>query len=173
MKCSPMFIKSEISFPSGSSSSLFQSVGCERGGWDQALHSQRSGTTTCRNFIYVVPSWNGVCSSVPADEWPPWNCLATCGFFHSSEITQCSAWKAALHHTSMDLWHYQDGFCLSSSQCIAWRQRYVISGRCNLALQSCFTQKQKKSPFPLLHCYETSEKSTNQPNRWKLHMHSV
>lgn len=107
----------------------------------------------------------GMCSSLSADEWWPWNCLAPCGFFHSSEINQSSAWKAALHHTCMVLWHYQDGFCLSSSQCIAWRQRYVIPDRCNLALQSCFMQKQEKVFISITALLWNMKKAqTNQPD---------
>lgn len=36
MTCSFISTKKKI-FPSGSSSPLFQSVGCEQGGWDEAL----------------------------------------------------------------------------------------------------------------------------------------
>ena len=172
MKCSPVSIEWNL-LPFR----LFLTSVSVSGMWACGIkpyNSHGSGTATCRSFIYMVPSWNGVCSSVSADKWSPWNCLATCGFFHSSEmINQSSVWKAALHHICTDLWHYQDGFCLSSSQCIAWRQRYVISGRCNLALQSCFMQKQKSLHFYYCTAMKHLKKSTNQPTRWKLHVHSV
>lgn len=110
---------------------------------------------TCKSFSDVAPSWNSVCFSVFADEWLPFSCLAFCSFFYSREINWSAVWKAAPLPPVQACDTLRVGFVC---QCIAWRQTHTVSGRCNLALQSCFMQKQKTLHLYWLQWYEMSEK---------------
>lgn len=91
MICSPMPTKSKI-FPSGSSSPLFQSVGCEQGGWNQGLGKQHGHVQKfhlrCSQLEWCV----FLCVCRP---WLPFNCLFV-AFFHSSEKNQECCVKSSI-----------------------------------------------------------------------------
>lgn len=158
---SPVSTQSKI-FPSDSSSPLFQWVGCEQGGWDQALEQpwEQHGRV---QKLHLRCSQLGWCVFLCVCRWVVTLKLLFAAFFIA--VRSIRVLRDKQHPSHLYRLVTLSGWVLFIS---AWRQTHTVSGRCNLALQSSFMQKQNSLGFYWLQYYEMSEKEHELTKQMKI-----